>query len=77
VSAVQFALFFVDFWFQMTRWIDSTILDALYGWGWRWNRPHSNFDPLVRLNNTFGYMLLNFVTGTMFIVLPMFWVTAL
>src|SRR3546814_2689154 len=48
VSVVQFALFFTDFWFQLARWIDSTILDALYGWGFGWNRPHTNFDPLVR-----------------------------
>lgn len=33
-SCVFFALYFVDFWFQLARWIDSTILDALYGWGW-------------------------------------------
>lgn len=31
VSVVQFALSFVDFWFRLARWIDSTILDALYG----------------------------------------------
>ncbi|MCD5973172.1 conjugal transfer protein TraG N-terminal domain-containing protein [Pseudomonas quasicaspiana] len=77
VSVVQFALFFVDFWFQLARWIDSTILDALYGRGWGWNRPHNNFDPLVGLNNAFGDMVLNFVTGTMFLVLPTFWVAAL
>ncbi|MCY1360229.1 hypothetical protein D9M68_436530 [compost metagenome] len=29
VSVVQFALFFVEFWFQLARWIDSTALDAL------------------------------------------------
>ena len=77
ISVVQFALFFVDFWFQLARWIDSTILDALYGWGWGWNRPHNNFDPLMGLNNAFGDVLLNFVTGTMFVVLPAFWVAAL
>ncbi|MBC9042731.1 conjugal transfer protein TraG N-terminal domain-containing protein [Pseudomonas aeruginosa] len=77
VSVVQFALFFVDFWFQLARWIDSTVLDALYGWGWGWNRPHTNFDPVMGLNNAFGDMLLNFVMATMFIVLPLFWVTAL
>jgi len=74
---VQFALFFVDFWFQLARWIDSTILDALYGWGWGWNRPHTNFDPLVGLNNAFGDLLLNFVMGTMFLVLPTFWIAAM
>ena len=77
VSVVQFAVFFVDFWFQLARWIDSTILDALYGWGWGWNRPLSNFDPIMGLNNAFGDMLLNFVMATMFLVLPTFWVAAL
>ncbi|WP_426683074.1 conjugal transfer protein TraG N-terminal domain-containing protein [Xanthomonas translucens pv. undulosa] len=77
ISVVQFALFFVDFWLQLGRWIDSTLLDALYGWGWGWNRPHNNFDPLVGLNNAFGDMLLNFVTGTMFLVLPGFWLASL
>lgn len=73
VSCVEFAVFFVDFWFQLARWIDSTILDALYGW----DSPHSNFNPLMGLNNAFGDMLLNFVMATMFIVLPGLWATAL
>nr|WP_251029682.1 conjugal transfer protein TraG N-terminal domain-containing protein [Pseudomonas fluorescens] len=73
VTCVQFALFFVDFWFQLARWIDSTILDALYGW----DSPHSNFNLLMGLNNSFGDMLLNFVMATMFIILPGFWVSAL
>lgn len=77
LTVVQFALFFTDFWLQLARWIDSTILDALYGWGWGWNRPHSNFDPLIGLNNTFGDMLLNFVMGAMFLVLPGFWIASL
>jgi hypothetical protein len=77
VSVVEFALFFVDFWFQLARWIDSTILDALYGWGFGWNRPHSNFNPIIGLNNAFGDMLLNYVMAAMFIVLPTFWIGAL
>ncbi|VFR17553.1 putative membrane protein [plant metagenome] len=77
VSVVQFALFFVDFWFQLARWVDSTILDALYGWGWGYNRPMTNFDPVMGLNNAFGDMLLNFVMATMFLVLPAFWLTGL
>jgi hypothetical protein len=80
VSMVQFALFFVDFWFQLARWVDSTILDALYGyagWGLHPDRPHTNFNPVMGLNNTFGDMLLNFVMGAMFLVLPALWITAL
>jgi DNA-binding transcriptional LysR family regulator len=73
ISCVQFALFFVDFWFQLARWIDSTILDALYGW----NSPHSNFNVLMGLNNSFGDMLLNFVMATMFLILPTFWIGSL
>jgi len=77
VSVVQFALFFVDFWLQLSRWIDSTILDALYGWGLGFGRPHMNFSVVMGLNNTFGDLLLSFVMAAMFIVLPTFWVMAL
>lgn len=77
ISAVMFALYFVDFWFQLARWVDSTMLDALYGWGFGVGRPHTNFDPLIGLNNAFGDLMLNFVMATMFLVLPGFWVTAL
>ncbi|MDR2014530.1 MAG: conjugal transfer protein TraG N-terminal domain-containing protein [Azoarcus sp.] len=73
VSCIQFALFFVDFWFQLARWVDSTIMDALYGW----NSPHSNLNPLMGLNNHFADFLLNFVMSAMFIVLPLLWVSAL
>jgi hypothetical protein len=73
ITCVQFALFFVDFWFQLARWLDSTILDALYGW----HSPHSNFNILLGANNSFGDMLLNYVMGSLFIVLPSFWVAAL
>lgn len=73
ISCVQFALFFVDFWFQLARWLDSTILDALYGW----HSPHSNFNILLGVNNSFGDMLLNYVMGSLFIMLPTFWITAL
>ncbi len=73
VSVVQFALFFVEFWFALARWIDSTILDALYGDG----SPHANFNVLMGLNNAFDDMLLNFVMAMMFVVLPGFWVAAL
>lgn len=74
VSCVEFAVFFTDFWFQLARWIDSAIMNALYGW----DSPHSNFNALLGLNNTFGDMLVNwFVLPTMFIVLPTLWVTAL
>ena len=72
-SCVQFALFFVDFWCQLARWIDSTILDAHYGSA----ASQNDFSVLFGLNDSFGDMLLNFVMGTMFLLLPAFWITAL
>lgn len=73
ISCIQFALYFVDFWFQLARWIDSTILDALYGW----DSPHSNLNVFMGLNNGMHDALLNFVMATMFIVLPTFWMASL
>lgn len=73
VTCVQFSLFFVTFWFELARWIDSTILDALYGL----NSPHLNFNPLMGLYNIHGDMLLNFVMASMFIVMPLLWMAAL
>jgi len=73
LTVVFFALIFVDFWFQLARWIDTTILDALYGSG----SPHLSFDPVMGLNATAQDAILNFVMGAMFIILPVFWVGAL
>ncbi|OLY75696.1 conjugal transfer protein TraG [Pseudomonas sp. ATCC PTA-122608] len=73
VSVVQFAIIFVDFWLQLARWIDTTILDTLYGA----NSPHSSLNPLMGMNNTQADMLLNYVMAALFIVLPAFWMTSL
>lgn len=73
VSMVQFAMIFVDFWFQLARWLDTTILDAMYGV----NSPHATLNPLLGANNTQADMLLNYVMAAMFIVLPAFWMSAL
>lgn len=73
MSVVFFALIFVDFWFQLARWVDSTIIDVLYGSG----SPHLSFDPVMGLNTTTQDAILNFVMGAMFIILPMFWISAL
>lgn len=73
ISVVQFAMIFVDFWFQLARWLDSTIFDALYGSG----SPHSTLNPLMGLNNQQADFLLGIVMGAMFIILPSFWMSAL
>ncbi|WKN20575.1 conjugal transfer protein TraG N-terminal domain-containing protein [Azotobacter vinelandii] len=73
MSVIYFAIMFVDFWFELARWVDSTILDALYGSGLQ----SLTFDPLIGMQNESQSILLNYVIGAMFIILPMFWVGAL
>jgi len=73
LTVVFFALMFVDFWFQLARWVDTTILDALYGSG----SPHLSFDPVMGLNTATQDAILNFVMGAMFIIMPVFWIGAL
>ncbi|TVT81975.1 conjugal transfer protein TraG N-terminal domain-containing protein [Pseudomonas sp. H3(2019)] len=73
MTVVFFSLIFVDFWFQLARWVDSTILDALYGSG----SPHLSFDPVMGLNTATQDAILNFVMGAMFVILPLFWIAAL
>lgn len=73
LTIMQFAMIFVDFWFQLARWLDTTILNALYGAG----SPHGTLNPLLGMNNTQQDMLLNYVMAAMFIILPAFWMTAL
>ncbi|WP_139288955.1 conjugal transfer protein TraG N-terminal domain-containing protein, partial [Pseudomonas aeruginosa] len=73
MTVVFFAMMFVDFWFQLARYIDSTILDAFYGSG----SPHLSFNPVMGLNTATQDAILNFVMGSMFIVLPLLWMTAI
>ncbi|WP_430301618.1 conjugal transfer protein TraG N-terminal domain-containing protein, partial [Pseudomonas paraeruginosa] len=73
MTVVFFAMMFVDFWFQLARYIDSTILDAFYGSG----SPHLSFDPVMGLNTATQDAILNFVMGSMFLILPALWITAI
>lgn len=73
LTVVYFAMYFVEFWFELARWMDSTIIDTLYGM----NTPHFSLNPLMGMNNAMGDMLVNWVMAAMFIVLPIFWMGAL
>jgi hypothetical protein len=73
VSMIYFGIFFVEFWFQLARWLDSAIIDTLYGSG----APHSTLNPLMGLNNATGDLVLNYVMAAVFIILPLFWMGAL
>lgn len=71
ITFVLFGTFMLDFWFELARWIDTRLLDALYGAG----SPHSSLN-LSGLSNATGDMFISFVTGTMFLLIPALWMAA-
>ncbi|EHO8302371.1 conjugal transfer protein TraG N-terminal domain-containing protein, partial [Escherichia coli] len=71
LTFVVFALNFLTFWWELARWLDSWMLTALYS-----SDTHSRVN-MMGLQNTSDDIIMNFVMGTMFIVLPAMWLGAL
>ncbi|SFN78546.1 conjugal transfer protein TraG N-terminal domain-containing protein [Xenorhabdus japonica] len=71
LTFVIFALNFLTFWWETARWLDSYLLEALYG-----SETHSLFN-LAGIQNTSDDLIMGLVMGTLFIVLPMVWLGAL
>lgn len=71
VTFAQFALIFLTFWWDLARWLDSWLLGALYD-----SDTHSSWN-LAGIQNSQDDLIINFVMGTMFLVLPAFWMSAL
>jgi len=70
LTFVIFALNFLTFWWELARWLDSWLLEALYS-----SETHSRFN-LMGFQNTTDDVIMNLVMGSMFLMLPMFWVAA-
>ncbi|WYJ50639.1 hypothetical protein SEEC0818_020570 [Salmonella enterica subsp. enterica serovar Cerro str. 818] len=51
----------------MTRWLDTSLLELMYG---------NDTQNLIGMQNSGDGLLMQFVLGTMFIVLPVFWIGA-
>jgi len=71
LTFVVFALNFLTFWWELARWLDSWLLTALYS-----SDTHSRFN-MAGFQNTSDDLIMNLVMGTMFLVLPAIWVSAL
>lgn len=67
LTFVQFALYFLTFWWELTRWLDSWLLGVLYS-----SDTHSSWN-LAGLHNSQDDVIINLVMGSMFLVLPTFW----
>ncbi|WP_404317468.1 conjugal transfer protein TraG N-terminal domain-containing protein [Klebsiella oxytoca] len=71
ITFVLFGMNFLTFWWELARWLDSWLLTALYD-----SDTHSRAN-LSGLQNTGDDIIMNFVMGTMFLVLPAVWLGAL
>ena len=70
LTFVQFALFFLTFWWELARWLDSWLLDVLYN-----SDTHSSWN-LAGIQNTQDDVIINLVMRLMFLVLldiPIVW----
>lgn len=67
VTFAQFGLIFLSFWWELTRWLNTSLLELMYG---------NNTPNLIGMQNSGDGLLMQFVLGTMFIVLPVFWTGA-
>ncbi|EDX3008404.1 family 16 glycosylhydrolase [Salmonella enterica] len=71
LTFVQFALFFLTFWWELARWLDSWLLGVLYS-----SDTHSSWN-LAGIQNSQDDVIINLVMGSMFLVLPTFWLGAM
>lgn len=71
LTFAQFGLFFLTFWWELARWLDGWMLTLLYN-----SDTHSAWN-LAGLQNTQDDLIMQFVTGSMFLVLPAFWMGSL
>lgn len=71
LTFAQFALMFLTFWWELARWLDGGLMDILYK-----SDTHSYWN-MAGIQNTQDDIIIMFVTGAMFLVLPAFWMGAL
>ncbi|KYK82823.1 membrane protein [Aggregatibacter actinomycetemcomitans serotype e str. SC936] len=71
ITFVHFAIVTTSFWWELARWLDSALLDILYN-----SSAHSRINPYF-LENTQDDFIINFVMGSLFIVVPALWFAAM
>lgn len=67
LTFAQFSVFFLSFWWELARWIDTWLLETLYNSG-----THSKFN-FAGIMNDADDGILKLVVSTMFLVLPTLW----
>lgn len=66
-----FAIWFLTFWWELARWIDSKVVELLY------SSDAAKISWLAAVNNAYDWIVLQFVQAMMFLVLPALWMGVL
>lgn len=72
ITFVQFGLYFLTFWWELARWLDTWLLTALYNS----DVHNAGFNP-VGILNTSDDIVVKLVIGAMYLVLPAFFMAAM
>ncbi|ERF77881.1 conjugal transfer protein TraG [Gallibacterium anatis] len=72
ITFVQFGLYFLTFWWELARWLDTWLLTALYNS----DVHNAGFNP-VGILNTSDDIVVKLVIGAMYLVLPAFFIAAI
>ncbi|WKS98641.1 conjugal transfer protein TraG N-terminal domain-containing protein [Gallibacterium salpingitidis] len=71
LTFVQFGLYFLTFWWELARWLDTWLLTALY------NSDTHNAWNIVGVMNLEDDTVVKLVIGTMYLLLPSFFMIAI
>jgi hypothetical protein len=80
VMTVTFALFtlhMLSFWWELARWVDSSMLDTLYNQVSASNQVLLSLPTSGFMDGTVTAQVIEYVMGAMFIVLPMVFLAAM
>lgn len=66
-----FAVWFLTFWWELARWLDSKLVDLIY------SSDAAKMSWLSAANSLYDRMVLQFVEGAMYLILPSVWIAAL
>ena len=66
-----FAIYFLKFWWELARWLDSNLVDLLY------KTDAAKMSWLAGVNNAYDRGVMMFVAWSMFVFFPVLWVAVL
>ena len=72
-----FTLHMLTFWWELARWVDASLLDALYHHVSLRNKWQFTQISAATMDGTVAAMVITYVMGAMFVVLPMLFLAAM